>query len=184
MNKYISALIILILMLTAPVNAEVKLGIYYCYTEKMVGIQPKNVPANIEKDEEKKYDWMEKNRTAGSLKPSKGKFIIKIKKHDWKNEFPKLTSSELKKFKEGYCRKPSSYIDEVIKCSNPPIYELEIPSEKIARGGKLYSFQSPNRFRGTNTYFMMSRNLSYVLTNLQWVFGNYLEEGQCETFQE
>ena len=58
--------------------ADLKTGVYFCYTEKQVGIQGEEFPQNIENTN--KLKWMMNNRYAGLTKPKKEKFIIKIKK--------------------------------------------------------------------------------------------------------
>ena len=145
--------ILMFLLFPPQAYADLKAGVYFCYTEKQVGIQGEEFPQNIENTN--KLKWMMNNRYAGLTKPKKEKFIIKIKK------------------------------------VGEEAYELELPLGRLSEIDKLNgiriltsSSSLPNLFIGEATTFLIYESLSFFLSYLNGFFGNYVEEGKCETFEE
>ena len=143
-------IIIIIFIFLLPCQAyAIKPGVYFCYTENLVGIQKsKKFPENLA--QEKMWDWMRNNRKGSVLKPIIKKFVIKVKKLGVKS------------------------------------YELELPKKKIGQLAKRNILQSSDSymFKEHYTTFFISDPLHYVIAKINGIFGNYLEEGQCEIFDE
>ena len=71
-------IIFIILFFSFPAYA-IKPGVYFCYTENLVGIQSsKKLPVDIDGD--KIWEWLRDNRKGSVLKPNIKKFTIKVKK--------------------------------------------------------------------------------------------------------
>ena len=75
--------------------------------------------------------------------------------------------------------------------SGEEAYELELPLERLSEIDKLNgiriltsSSSLPNLFIGEATTFLIYESLSFFLSYLNGFFGNYVEEGKCETFEE
>ena len=78
-----------------------------------------------------------------------------------------------------------------IKKVGEEAYELELPLERLSEIDKLNgiriltsSSSLPNLFIGEATTFLIYESLSFFLSYLNGFFGNYVEEGKCETFEE
>ena len=70
--------ILMFLLFPPQAYADLKAGVYFCYTEKQVGIQGEEFPKNIENTN--KLKWMMNNRYAGLTKPKKREIHNKNKK--------------------------------------------------------------------------------------------------------
>jgi hypothetical protein len=70
--KLFSPIVAVLLIILPTVSMSVEPGIYYCMTERLVGIQPEIMPGSIDKEDMNAvYEWKKSNRVAGNLKPAK-----------------------------------------------------------------------------------------------------------------
>ena len=170
--------------------AAVDPGVYYCVTERMVGIQP----TRDAKESESLYDVP---RFAGLIKPDKEKFIVKIRRIDETER-----KSQCKFLWE--LKAEGEYMNwsmpDVLYCGSDAIpWEAVLPREKVlpgmlTRGGTLVSSSgevfTAGGWAGTLASFnitLTDKNIVYTFTTLNRGnsgFGNYIEEGHCEAFEE
>ncbi len=158
--------------------AAVDPGVYYCVTERMVGIQP-------EREAKEGEDPLDIPRFYGQIKPETEKFIVKIRPVDetmrksWCERFEERTEGVFWMAADLYCSDAIKWVAVLPQRKNPwPSFGRPLVSH------------NPNFFNanGTTT-FMILDNLDYVLFHLDvprlgGTTHNYLEEGHCETFQE
>ncbi len=107
-----TTILALALMLVSNLASAVEPGVYYCVTERMVGIQPERQP----KEGEKFFDIP---RFYGPLKPKKDKFIVKIQRID---------ETERKH----WCKAEPSIPALVLYCSDFMKWEAILPDEKLS----------------------------------------------------
>jgi len=184
MKKFLLCFVLLFSFNALADDTVRKPGIYYCYTEKLVGIQPTEMPKSNLSAVEKK-EWKKKNRIASKLNPIKEKFIIKIKTFNWdyvgKKLKPPFSGDAAKMLK---CNSSSS-ITRIMMCLDKVKYIVELPMEKNG-----FSIErepiSTNGYTFFNDYtmFWLNGNLEYSLAIFRGIDGSYLEEGKCETFTE
>ena len=152
-------------------------GVYYCVTERMVGIQP-------EREVKEGEIIRDIPRNQGQIKPTKERFIVKVSRIDLDNAPWKARCGNPPDYPAG----PPIFLSptDALYCSGLMLREAVLPSEKlgtwtlqplISVGGVLFS-------DGRTTTFWIDDGLTYQLSHLHGVDGNYLEEGYCETFEE
>ena len=144
----------------------------------MVGIQP-------ERDAKEGESRHHVPRFYGRIKPDKEKFIVKI--HAVAEGDPLCADIPGGRV----WKRP---VPEALLCSGVMTMEAVLPKEKnstvTAEHGYPFSLDYPllssfgNVFTDGTTTFWIFPNLNYQLSTLEGVYGNYLEEGHCETFEE
>ena len=152
--------------------AAVDPGVYYCVTERMVGIQPEREV----KEGENPYHVP---RFYGQIKPAKEKFIVKIQRID-------------ETTRNHWCKGEPPLPEMVLYCSDLMVWEAILPEEKRSLWSMVRPLVSDTGLIFTNngmTTLMISSNLEYVLSRMDLsdttaATENYLEEGHCETFEE
>ena len=168
-----TTILALVLMLASNLAIAQEPGVYYCVTERMVGIQP-------ERDAKEGEDLFDIPRSYGRVKPAKEKFIVKIQRID-------------ETTRKQWCKGEPTTTTTVLYCSDLMEWEAILPDEKLALQSTLRPlvshFGAVFTNNGTTTLMMTKRN--YVLSRLQFrlipgsiALVNYLEEGHCETFEE
>lgn len=174
----------LLLVLASNLAVAVEPGVYYCVTERMVGIWPQRQATG-----EENFDYSDIPRKEGIIDrdftPGGKKFIVKISRID---ETKRKSLCETVRTTPG-----PRYAGHVLYCSDVVVWEAYIPGGKLPSGMTVFgSLVSDNDVLftadGSATLYIgmlgMEKGTYYTLTRLQGAQGNFLEEGHCETFQE
>ena len=154
-------------------------GIYYCVTERMVGIQPNRRIAEGE-------DPSLIDRSWGRIEPNRGRFIVKIFNADVLDPDEACDQAIEDEKKSEELGVPLSFVEngDLMICSGLVRFIAHLPEEKkgLSPPGLLVSGNGRHFTDGGATVFWIGSDLKYQLTQLKGSFGNWLEEGHCEHF--
>lgn len=156
MRTVLAAALCLVPFTAIAAEGNVAPGIYYCVTDRMVGIQPQEGAASPA------------DRVLGQMTPRTMTFVVSIEKYT-----PNPESID--------CAAGGPTRDLACRSGQ---WVARLPEDKADMlGNKLYARDNPNVYHAATTIFWMASDGSYSLARLFGNKGNSVEEGRCQTFQ-
>lgn len=155
MRSWLVGALVIILPVAAGAAENVTPGVYYCITDRMVGIQP---PAEAGGAAE---------RVSGMMTPRTPTFAVTIEKYAPTGE-------------ERDCQAGGPIADLACRSGQ---WLARLPGDKADMfGTKLYARDNPNVYHAGTAIFWLAADGSYSLARLFGNKGNSVEEGRCQTF--
>ena len=162
----------LVLLLTSNLAVAVEPGVYYCVTERMVGIQP-------EREAKEDENTLSIPRYAGRIATDAEKFIVKIQSIDETYRMAlcagAIAQADILVASAIYCS-PSMKWEAILPQNKKSFYTMDYPLVGLRQDRGLFT-------AGLTTFWLYA-TLDFHLVRIGAGFGNYVEEGYCETFEE
>jgi hypothetical protein len=130
-------------------------GVYYCITDRMVGIQPPADPV------------AEAERASGKMVPRTPTFAVTIEKYTPNGE-------------GADCQAGGPVADLACRSGQ---WMAKLPDDKADMfTNRLYARDNPNVYHAGTAIFWIAADGTYSLARLFGTGGNSVEEGRCQTF--
>lgn len=151
-----AALFVVPVVAGAAEDGNISPGVYYCVTDRMVGIQPQDGGAGSAE------------RVSGQMTPRTLTFTVSIEKFAPTGEGVD-------------CQAGGPTRDLACRTAQ---WVARLPDDKADMfGNRLYARDNPNVYHAATTIFWIAADGSYSLARLFGNKGNSVEEGRCQTFQ-